>query len=328
MNETNIEWATNTWNPILGCDKVSPGCAHCYAITQANRWKNHKTEYTGLVTLDSQGRPQWSGNIGFFPQRLVEPMKRKKARRIFVCSMSDLFHESVTVDWIDAVFGIMALCPQHTFMVLTKRPWRMRGYLDYRRSLSDPFPGAARACVDVAARILDLDQDTKRHLVDQTWPPRNVWLGTSVEDQKRADYRISILLGCPGQLHFISAEPLLGPLTVRSYLRRSDMPNVFHPKGLDWVIAGGESGRRARPVAGKWFRSLRDECVAAEVPFYFKQWGEWTTATDEILLGLHKEKQLKVTDGELVVRLGRRVTGRELDGRTWDQFPGGAAWLK
>lgn len=230
---SHIEWTEMTWNPVTGCTKISQGCKHCYALRMANRLKAMGTDRyrNGFdVTL------HWD---------LVDlPRKWRAPRLIFVNSMSDLFHEDVSIDFIKAVFQTMAECPQHTFQVLTKRSERLA------------------------------------ELATQLQWPRNVWMGVSVEDE-RVIGRIPDLQSVPAAVRFLSLEPLIGPL--------DDLPL----NGIGWVIVGGESGPGARPMDRAWVQSIRKQCFTAGVPFFFKQWG-----------GVRKHR-----------------TGRELDGRTYDEMP-------
>ncbi|MDK1386327.1 phage Gp37/Gp68 family protein [Sinorhizobium sp. 8-89] len=308
---TKIEWTDATWNPITGCAVVSPGCTNCYAMKLAGtRLKNH-TSRKGL-TKDTKAGPVWTGEVRFNREWLDQPLRWTKPRMIFVCAHGDLFAEGVPDEWIDQVFAVMALSPQHTFQVLTKRPERMRDYLSstdtYLRIL-----GAADPLRAARPELGDVPISDTRHM--SHWP--HVWLGVSVEDQKRADERIPILLDTPAAVRWISAEPLLGPIDLKG-LRE------FNPEGkpwvdalsgavtsggvprsrrecgmnvrtswelpkLDWVVAGGESGPGARPMHPNWARELRDQCAAVGVPFLFKQWGEWTP-------GENVERQRGVVD--------------------------------
>lgn len=228
-----IEWTEATWNPVTGCDKVSPGCAHCYAETFAERWR-------GVA-----GHPYEQGfDLRFWPSRLDQPLRWKRSRTIFVNSMSDLFHERIPDDFVRHVFDVMGEAHWHTFQILTKRHERL---------------------AELAPSL--------------TWHP-NVWMGVSIENRrfvKRADH----LRDVPAAVRFISAEPLLGPL------------EGLDLAGIDWLIAGGESGHRHRPVRVEWLRELRDKCRDEGVAFFFKQWG------------------------------GPRPKsgGRTLDGQTWNEMP-------
>jgi len=227
---SKIEWTEASWNPVSGCTKVSPGCDHCYAETFAERWRGtpgHHFENGFDVTLR--------------PERLEQPLRWKRPRRIFVNSMSDLFHEAVPTAFIGAVFDVMRRTPQHTYQILTKRHARMRSL--------------ARSAA-----------------FGEGWPLPNVWLGVSVEDQKWADIRIPALLDTPAAVRFISAEPLLGPVSLW-HLIDAKGSGVEDPRELDWIIAGGESGPGARPCDLGWLRALRDQCEWAGVPFFCKQLG-------------------------------------------------------
>jgi protein gp37 len=289
---------------VTGCTKVSEGCDHCYAETFAERWR-------GIA-----GHPFEQGfDVRLWPERLEAPLRRRKPTRYFVNSMSDLWHDAVDLDFLARVFAVMALADRHTFQVLTKRPGRMHSVLAsgqfwglVRATLGDhgpPSPGAAEA---VDARRLP-----------------NLWLGVSVESQKWAGVRLDKLAATTaGAVRFASCEPLLGTLDLRPWLG----------SGLDWVIAGGESGPRARPMHPAWVRSLRDQCEEASVPYFFKQRGQWTWDSEP---GQAEPRTyVRATDGRVadartaladggswagVWRVGKGRAGRLLDGRTWDEFP-------
>lgn len=348
---TKIEWTDATWNPITGCSVVSPGCTNCYAMKLAGtRLKHHPTR-AGL-TMESKAGPVWNGQVRLNESMLHDPLKWRRPRMIFVCAHGDLFAENVPDEWIDQVFAVMALAPQHTFQVLTKRPERMRAYLarpisrivhdavmlatrdqpEKRRTFLDRWPGGI---------IEDYIDGPIAETLRAGWPLPNVWLGVSVEDQKRAEERIPVLLETPAAVRWISAEPLLGAIN----LTRLDIglgyganalayPSITGPgRGigrLDWIVAGGESGRDARPIHPDWARSLRDQCAAAGVPFLFKQWGEFGPAFGPDLMptGLpwSGEAQRAVARGTATVeqatrRLGKRVAGRLLDGVEHNAFP-------
>ncbi|MBI4921877.1 MAG: phage Gp37/Gp68 family protein [Devosia nanyangense] len=322
-----IEWTDATWNPLRGCSRVSEGCRHCYAEGVAARFSGPGQPYEGLagfvvVKTVARGKttdpipkpePRWTGKVVRAPHdTLTQPLRWKRPRRIFVNSMSDLFHESVPDEWIDQVFAVMALSPQHVFQVLTKRPERMRDYLAsglvapnatatqarVLQAIDDLVPERTEASIAAKNRVLSVAVSGL-----QTWPLPNVWLGVSAEDQKRADERIPLLLATPAAVRFVSLEPLLGPIDVIPYLfiytnaddevlldhtdrigpeeplpfhdpATTDPAEIATPR-LDWVIVGGESGPGARPMHPDWARSLRDQCVDAGVPFFFKQRGEW-----------------------------------------------------
>jgi protein gp37 len=275
-----------------------------------------------------------------------------------VNSTSDLFHESIPDEWIDRIYAVMALCPQHTFQVLTKRPERMRAYMNgpavrrivghYADRLRTRGRGelAKLTALDIACDKIGLveeypEADIVPRLEDRGlkagWPLRNVWLGTSVEDQATANARIPHLLATPAAIRFISAEPLLGALDLtRIVVELSTAPErgkpdltinaltgwhggAGDPARLDWVIVGGESGPGARPMHPDWARSIRDQCEAAGVAFFFKQWGEWGSAKGQ---PGHLAIGHVFDDGYQMIRLGKARAGRLLDGREWNQMPG------
>jgi protein gp37 len=301
--KTKIEWTDASWNPVVGCSIVSPGCTNCYAMKMAHRlqamagkprWTKNlggTAHYAGTTKVVN-GNAVWTGNLALAPERvLTAPLRRKKPMTYFVNSMSDLFHEDCPDEWIDKVFAVMALCPQHTFQVLTKRAERMRDYFAARMT-GDPWAEAA----DEIGDMLGMIDGHPVVLEPEDIPLPNVWLGVSAEDQKRADERIPHLLETPAAVRFISAEPLLGPINLqRISLGTSEATFHGHPEikyaaffmdatrgvnsgaipALDWVIVGGESGPNARPMNPDWVRSLRDQCATAGVPFFFKQYGEW-----------------------------------------------------
>ena len=346
MNTTTIEWAEKTWNPVTGCSPISEGCENCYAKRMAQRLRGR----CGYPEDDPF-------KVTRHDNRLLQPLKLRKPSRIFVCSMGDLFHEDVPNDYIDQVFGVMThvSVEHHTFLILTKRPERMRRY------------------------ISSLDC--------QDWglPRGNIWLGVTAENQARADERIPILLQIPAAVRFVSVEPMLGPITLGRYLglpgidrhdrcancgleaekasgrivgnacydgewtcsiecddllNRLGCPLEYKP--LDWVICGGETGPGARPMHPDWVRSLRDQCQAAGVPFLFKQWGEWRPLESADSCPLDKvgywyqgwrpfsplysvgghSFTIGISPWEAhMAMVGRRTAGRLLDGEIWDEYP-------
>ena len=269
-DNTAIKWADATWNPITGCSVVSPGCTNCYAMRLAGGRLRHHQSLKGLTVPTNSG-PVWTGEVRFNGSALEHPLRWRRPRRIFVCAHGDLFHENVPDAWIDRVFATMALAPRHQFMVLTKRPERMRHYIPDAHKIwhgawgSDP--------TSIAPRI------------PRGWS--NIWLGVSVEDQRTADERIPHLLATSAARRWISAEPLLGPVDLRC-LQPGDPPTeinalagthgVLRPHGgrcdrLDWVVVGGESGRNSRRCDVQWIRDIVRTCSAARVPVFVKQLG-------------------------------------------------------
>ena len=239
--ESAIEWTERTWNPITGCTKVSPGCKHCYAEVMAKR----------LQAMGAAGYED-AFKLALHPQRLLQPLQRKKPTTYFVNSMSDLFHKGVPDTYVDRVMDVIAQTPQHQYQILTKRGDRLPQYF------------STRAC------------------------PDNVWLGVSVENRRHGVPRIDKLRQVPARIRFLSVEPLLEDI------------GLIDLTGIHWVIVGGESGHKARPMDRAWVESIRLQCEEAKVAFFFKQWGMWGA------------------DG---VRRSKKANGRELQGRTWDQYP-------
>lgn len=253
---SKIHWTDATWNPCAGCTKISPGCKNCYAVRNAkqmagNTNANMQAAYQGLV-VGTPGNLDWNGVVRSLPDRLDEPLHWRKPRRVFVNSLSDLFHKDVQADYISQVFATMEKASWHTFQILTKRSSRLR-------AMNVALP----------------------------WPD-NVWAGVSVENDQYA-FRVDDLRATGAKVKFLSLEPLLGPL-----------PDL-DLTGIDWVIVGGESGPGARRMQAEWARDVRDQCLAAGVPFFFKQWG------------------LYDADGK---KVGKRTVGRLLDGRLWEEMPG------
>jgi protein gp37 len=331
-DRSTIEWTDATWNPVQGCTRVSEGCRNCYAEVMAARFSDPGQWGHGLaqrVTANGKTDHRWTGELRLNEKALDLPLRWKRPRKIFVNSTSDLFHEKMPDEWIDRVFAVMALAPQHTFQVLTKRPERMAAYM------TSLYAGARQ----VGNALVTIRQSVTAALVAkeafQAGYP-NVWLGTSIEDQATADQRIPHLLNTPAAVRFISAEPLLGPVD----MERVYMDHIDHAfgtsadlHGLDWVIVGGESGPGARPMHPYWARSLRDQCQAAGVKFFFKQWGKWgppETVDEKIAFreghgvggGLQFDGTFGNAHGNGVVRKGKARAGRLLDGREWNEVPG------
>lgn len=310
-DHTAIEWTDRTWNPVTGCTKVSPGCDHCYAESIAERFRGGPAFPNGF-------------DVQLREHKLTEPLRWRKPSKVFVNSMSDLFHDAVPDEYIARVFAVMALAPRHTFQVLTKRHARMRSLL------SSP---AFADLVDAESIPYDRSPLGHRRI---SLPLRNVWLGVSTENQQWADIRIPALLDTPAAIRFVSAEPLLGPIDLIEAGGVHDSPprtGLIRPP-LDWVIVGGESGRAARPMDPQWARDIRDQCVSAGVPFHFKQFGEWAP-TGQYGVGTMSPRHAYgsatlawphgYTAHEILLHVGKKHAGRELDGRTWDEHPGGDA---
>lgn len=347
---TSIEWTDATWNPTRGCNRQSAGCANCYAEQQAMRIvrmdrgrgvPEGQGSYDGLVRMTSQG-PRWTGEVREVHAALDWPLRQRKPLRIFVNSMGDLFHPGVTVEFIALVFAFMAYARQHTFQILTKFPDRMAEVLT-SDEFAEEFESACAVARYDAEEILAARGEFGVHerrrddirAFEPLLPLGNVQLGASAENQAALDMRLSALLQTPAAVRFLSLEPLLGAVRIPPELLARIVGTSQHgQRFLDWIIVGGESGHRARPVHPAWVRELRDQCTAAGVPFFFKQWGQWLPATAErritgmvlVLEGagpFAKEPRWHgFEDGQRVARVGKKAAGRKLDGREWSQFPG------
>lgn len=331
---TKIEWTDTVWNPTTGCNKVSAGCKNCYAERMHKRLQ-------GM----GQAKYQTDFNKGVqtWEDELLKPLSWKKPRMVFVNSMSDLFHEDVPFEFVDKVFAVMALTPQHTYQVLTKRADRMEEYFKMINEEGD-MNRWRLASMDV----IDIDWASTDF---ENFPLPNVWLIVSVENQEQLEKRVPHLLRCPAAVRGFSCEPLLGRLDLRNWLMiETDLDGNTRGFGyINWVIAGGESGPGARPMHPDWVRSLRDQCQAAGVPFFFKQWGEWMPLIDNslqsdkdmdaYLLGEYpvtgSRIQLLKKDGthygkvflesfypiHPMGKVGKKAAGRLLDGQEWNEFP-------
>lgn len=317
MAETKIEWTERTWNPVVGCSIHSPGCKNCYAMRMAARLEamavkpdgdgnpalNH---YVGTTESSRRGAV-WTGKIGIAPDdAFTAPLRRKKPTDYFVNSMSDLFHKDVPFEVVDRVFAVMALSPQHTYKILTKRSDRM---LEYFQTVPQP-----RWMRPMKAFARDFPRPEIVHptsggillsTVNGALP--NVWLGVSIENRDALLNRATDLGQTPAAVRFWSAEPLLEDL--------GQINPIWLP---DWVIVGGESGPGARPMHPDWARSLRDQCSAAGVPFHFKQWGEYASVSEVEGPGEHYQ----FPDGATVRKVGKKRAGRLLDGVEHNGFPG------
>jgi len=308
--KTDISWADTSWPVTVGCDKLSAGCAGCYAMRDARRMGENpnpkvSSVYHGLVVKQHNGLLNWTGVVRELPERLDWPAKWPEHRDIFVCSQSDLFHEGISDEFIGRVFSVMWNNPQHTYYVLTKRPERLLQLLQ-----ETPPEG-----------LQDLNSTNFPHVI----------VGISAEDQKAAEERMPLLMQVPlaPTQRFVSAEPLIGPLDLSAWINE-----------IGWVIAGGESGSHARPMHPDWPRRLRDQCADANIAYHFKQWGEWSTAepaeretitvieNDTTLYRLGppraktKRSERLTLQGTTFYRVGRKKAGRLLDGEYWNARPG------
>lgn len=300
---SKIEWTQETWNFIVGCTMVSPGCQNCYAMRMAWRLMHNQAtadKYAETARKTEGGKIQWTGKINIDEDRLTYPLTVKKPTIFFVNSMSDLFHEDVPFVTIDRAFDYMNAADWHTFQVLTKRADIMLKWFKWK--------------------------EAGNGFKFEEWPLQNVWIGVTAENQQAADERIPLLLQVSAAVRFVSCEPLLGEIDFEkvptSSLQGKD--NVFRKINyIDWVIAGGESGPNARPMHPDWVKQIRNQCKAAGIPFFFKQWGEWAPIHE---LSCNKPgikgKQWFNFDPETsVCRVGKKMAGRLLDGIIYNEFP-------
>lgn len=306
MAQTKIEWADKVWNPVTGCTKVSQGCKNCYAEREWKRLSaNYKTPiYFGREFTDVQ----------WHTQMLQKPIQWKKPARIFVNSMSDLFHEKIPKSFIDKVYAVMALCPQHTFQILTKRPERMRDYLSEIILIENRRHDIASAAI----RLGHVDDADALYNYLKT-PLPNVWLGVSVEDYNTVNERIPILLDTHAAIRWVSAEPLLGEIDLTPYITQ----NFQYDTQLDWVVVGGETGKYARITHADWVRSLRNQCFGAGVAFNFKQWGEWLPH-GQFTQGFETPDKSKLKPeciNPIAMKIGKSKAGRLVDGQLFDNYP-------
>lgn len=344
---TKIEWADATVNAINGCSVVSPGCTNCYAMRLAGTRLRHHPSRAGL-TIDTKAGPVWNGKVRLNEDQLMQPLRWKRPRRIFWNAHGDTFHDAVPDEWIDRIFAICALTPQHTHMILTKRSARMREYLctrggDWMIRWPDANPPGSLPISRHEQRLAMRGKGWPDAIPRPTFPLPNVWLGVSAEDQTRADERIPDLLATPAAVRFISAEPLLEPIDLRRWLPPSDetiLADTCDDCGdrhygrcdeaaIDLVIVGGEGGPDARPMHPEAARSIRDQCAASGTAFFFKQWGEWAPIDEHTPDGVPITFLLPNGDRCIhanaattpMVRVGKKNAGRLLDGRTHDEWP-------
>jgi len=344
-DKSAIEWTDATWNPVAGCNPISAGCDHCYALELHNR--RHQAWKDGWSAAPAQYHQPFEGGVQLLPERLGLPLRWRTPRRIFVNSMSDLFHVDVPDSFVRRVFGVISLAGRHTFQILTKRPTRMAAF--FARAENSLAACQAEALVqgDLGTHAKDL---AAINGTGGGWPLPNVWLGTSVENQDAADKRIPALRSTPAILRFLSCEPLLGSVALSRLWVGTPCWRCGNTDGevgrcycgvqikpeIHLVIAGGESGKNARSMNPDWVRDLRDDCQDAGVAFFFKQWGEWLpffrsrvdgegryiaadgrrVSVDDLMAHAHE-----IHEDHGIIRLGKKVTGRLLDGREHNDLP-------
>jgi protein gp37 len=323
MAETKISWSEYVWNPLAGCSLKSHGCTNCYAMRQAHRMASNpnvviRERYEGTTKIGANGSPIWTGRINLVPGVLDVPLRRGKPTVYFVNSMSDLFHEDVPDHYIDRVFGVMCAGSWHKFQILTKRADRLAAYFADMGAVRRRWVEALQRIRDTNASVGSTLDRLSRSIRRIGWPvlnpeidpspiPSHIWLGVSCENQETADGRIPHLLKVPAAVRFLSCEPLLGPINLAravpcGYYCDESVGHIDHQfapespghgSGIGWVIAGSESGPKARPMDEDWVRSLRDQCHRAGVAFFYKQ----------------------------RLESGKVIGLPELDGRRWAEFP-------
>jgi protein gp37 len=322
MSKTKISWTERTWNPLAGCTRASEGCDNCYAAVMSHRLEamaladivngkspGKKAKYIGTTSKAKNGHIAFNGKINLDYDALNEPYAWKKPVMVFVNSMSDLFHKDVPLEFVAKVFQVMVDTPQHTYQVLTKRPERMEGIIDWIFSGNEV--------------------------------PSHIWLGTSVENQEQANIRIPHLIDTNAKIRFLSCEPLLGGIDLAKAMQFTHEDNegygIVPLNYLSWIIAGGESGKKARPVHPNWLRLLRDQCASYDVPYFLKQWGEyapageWYDTVHCFLMDSRTGMQSPVVGGwkkwndakyyEPMRKFGKKMSGNVLDGKVWQEFP-------
>ena len=335
---TNIPGLEGKQPTVTMCQKISPGCAHCYAETIVRRfWPKAAGKFPGYT---AQGVA--SGQFVLNTAELQAILRHRKPCRLFWGDMTDLFQDGIPDEFLDQCFAVCALTPHITHIFLTKRPERR---LKYLRQVSDEGDMQRwRNAADEIADVAEMAVDEQEALFAEEWPLPNVWHGVSVEDQDQADKRIPLQLQTSAAVHFISAEPLLGSIDLGRFGWLASFPYGLDidggdyppPYQLDWVICGGESGRNARPMHPDWARSLRDQCQAAGVPFFFKQWGEWEPvepypncsdwSKGEAIVNSYNGdirglESLSDDSTWLMRKSGKKAAGALLDGREWRDFP-------
>lgn len=343
---TKIQWTEATWNVCVGCTKVSAGCQNCYALRMAVRLahnpkipKKDRERYRSTIRETKRGW-EWSGKVALFEDRLEQPKSWRKPRMVFLCSMSDICHEDVPDWFIEATFNAMLwndyyggdYGQKHIFQVLTKRPERLANLLS---------GNVWRPCAHGALPVAPPN--------DNGVLPERIWVGITAEDQKALDARAYHLWRIPAKMKWISHEPALGQLNLSARYGEGqpDDPPAPISEWINWVVTGGESGPGARPMHPDWARSMRDQCAAAGIPWFFKQWGEWRECFDKWVKYEATERDLQYIglmeyDGRFrvapklplsvqethcteadcwMIRLGKKQAGRVLDGQTYGEYP-------
>ncbi len=322
MATSNIEWTEKVWNPTTGCNKVSRGCKFCYAEIMHGRQLGMNPKKYFRPFLD-----------GAFPspEYLLTPLSWKKPSFIFVDSMSDLFHDNIPFEYIDKVFAVMALARQHTFQLLTKRTSRMAEY--FSQGHEELFQRWKNCTYEMTGQLIAQSGEWE-------FPLPNVWLGTSIEDQQSANERIPYLVEVPAVVRWLSAEPLVGSIDLFMATKNvNDLNSENHLRGIHWLVAGGESGHgNVQPCHPDWLRSLQKQCMDAQVPFFFKQWGSFIPTVDFAGTKINQQyivgprgsfgKWNEVGPNDIMnpsnaqmAKVGKNKSGRLLDGKEYNEYP-------
>lgn len=317
---SKIEWTEETYNPFVGCTKISEGCKNCYAETMANRLgamysKNNKLSYLSQYNEVINDKGKWNGKTVFVPYQLRKPYQTKKPTKFFVCSMSDLFHENNSFHDILKVWDVMCENTHHIFQVLTKRPERM---LDFYKWLG-------KKAKDDGLDSVPSDSDD---YLDYIGTPDHIWIGITIENQEMADKRIPILLDIPAKTRFLSCEPLLGDIIFpfNKFPEITDGVNTIQEsesilQDIQWVIIGGESGSNARPMHPQWAKNIIAQCEIANVSVFFKQWGEYAPYDNLPLSIVLKLKNYIFNDKTIVYKVGKKKSGNIINGKKYEQYP-------
>lgn len=311
-DKTGIQWTDATWNPLRGCTRVSKGCENCYAEKVAYRFSGPGQPYEGLIAIGKKG-PRWNGVIKLVPEKLIDPLRWTRPRMVFVNSMSDLFHENISNEYIAAVFGVMAEAKTHTFQILTKRPKRAKEFFDwlttkaYAESCAvDGFYPYTQyevgICLAEAAKLTGRSKLFPKDF--PIWPLPNVWLGISAENQETANKRVPLLMECPANIHWVSYEPALGPVDFSEWIDNSGYDSLLRtftgrkatPPSLDWIVVGGESGSGSRPFDWKWAQHVVDTTSASSTAVFVKQLGSKPVLKDSGISSLKSYKGGEISE--------------------------------
>jgi protein gp37 len=340
MKNSHIEWTDHTFNPWIGCTMVSPGCVNCYAWARDVRfaggvhWGNGAPRQR--TSADNWKQPfKWDREAKAAHEAAVDAIiavgggaaMPPRRPRVFCASLADWLDDEVPIEWLADLLKLIHDTPNLDWLLLTKRPQNWKDAMMAVMRYLEDHGGAEDGSQELHLWVLDWA--TRK-------APANVWIGTTVENQEMADLRIPLLIDIPARVRFLSCEPLLGPVNL--HVPDPDWRRTYQatigPANISWVICGGESGPHARPMHPDWARSLRDQCNAACVPFFFKQWGEWYPLATDRLVGFDSNVQFVLPDGsaydrktlvpenaQAMIRDGKRRAGRELDGREWNDLP-------